>query len=91
MKLLADENVESEIIAWLRSEGHDTQWIVKLSPGATDEQVLDLASAENRILITYDLDFGELVFQQKRCLSGILLLRLNVNPVETRLDLIKSN
>lgn len=91
MNLLADENVEFEIIDWLRAEGHDMRWISEHSPGATDKQVLDLARTENRFLITYDLDFGELVFQQKLCSSGILLLRLNVNPVEARLKVIKSN
>jgi predicted nuclease of predicted toxin-antitoxin system len=42
----------------------------------TDDQLIDLANSERRILITNDKDFGELVFRQGRVVEGLILLRV---------------
>jgi predicted nuclease of predicted toxin-antitoxin system len=56
-----------------------------LSPGARDEQVMARAASESRILVTFDKDFGELVY--RRGLpppAGIILLRFDpVSPEDT--------
>lgn len=41
----------------------------------SDEEVLKLAQKEGRILITFDRDFGELVFREGVRVKGIILLR----------------
>ena len=41
--ILADENIEADIVAKLRSEGHIVEHVSEWSPGATDEVVLDRA------------------------------------------------
>ena len=47
------------------------------TPGSTDEQVLARATAEGRVLVTADKDFGDLVFGAGRGVgSGVILLRL---------------
>ena len=38
--------------------------------------VLETAQFEERILVTNDKDFGEMIFRQKRPHSGVILLRL---------------
>ncbi|HAK95105.1 MAG TPA: hypothetical protein DCM87_08920 [Planctomycetes bacterium] len=38
--------------------------------------MLEWARANDAILLTDDLDFGELVFRQRRAASGVLLLRM---------------
>lgn len=42
----------------------------------TDEEILELAVLEQRIVITMDKDFGELVYNSGRNHKGVLLLRL---------------
>ncbi len=42
-----------------------------------DEQVLQIATSTNSLLITEDKDFGDLVFRFRLPHSGILLLRLD--------------
>jgi predicted nuclease of predicted toxin-antitoxin system len=45
-------------------------------PGAADEDVVALAVAEGRVLITEDKDFGELAFRQGLCPAGLIRLAL---------------
>jgi predicted nuclease of predicted toxin-antitoxin system len=46
-----------------------------LSPSISDEVVLETANLENRILLTFDSDFGELIFRRKLKTRGIILLK----------------
>ncbi|MCX7045336.1 MAG: DUF5615 family PIN-like protein [Candidatus Sumerlaeota bacterium] len=76
MKLLADENMYAEIVAWLREQGHDVFWAARNSPGADDEDLLHLAHKQNRVILTNDLDFGELVIRHRFRALGVILIRL---------------
>jgi predicted nuclease of predicted toxin-antitoxin system len=60
MNILANENFPRDAVTALREEGHDVVWIRTDAPGSSDEQVLARAQAENRVLVTFDKDFGEL-------------------------------
>ena len=56
-------------------------WIHEITPGINDVLVLARATAEERTLITFDKDFGELVFRQKlKAPSGIILIRISSAP-----------
>ena len=88
MKLLADEGVDSAIVTRLRYDGHDVIYVAELSPGITDEAVLELANADERILMTADKDFGELVFRLRRVAFGILLVRLPGMPSTGKADAV---
>jgi len=75
-KYLADENVPAETVEAIRQAGHDVKWIKELSPGADDSSVLVMSSAEDRVLVTFDKDFGEMAFRQgKRATCGVILMR----------------
>lgn len=63
MRLLADENVPVPSIRVLRDAGYDVAAVVEVAQGASDRQVLELARAENRVLVTFDADFGSLIFR----------------------------
>lgn len=77
MKFLSNENVAFDAIAALREKGHDVVWIKTDAPGSSDEVVLARAVAEERILITFDKDFGELAFRRGLPAScGIILFRI---------------
>jgi predicted nuclease of predicted toxin-antitoxin system len=58
MKLLADESVELGIVRLLRENDHDVRAVAEEHPRASDRAVLELAFAEERILVTNDKDFA---------------------------------
>lgn len=76
MRFVADENVQRTVVEGLRRRGHDVRHIREEMPGITDDAVLDVANADGAVLLTYDTDFGELVFQQRRVGTGVILVRL---------------
>ena len=77
MRLLANENFPGLAITAMRSHGHDVAWVREDSPGISDHAVLSRATTEERILITFDKDFGELVFRLGlKAPSGIILFRI---------------
>ena len=51
--------------ATLVSLGHEVLSALEYDPRATDETLLALATSEDRVLITEDKDFGELVFVRR--------------------------
>jgi predicted nuclease of predicted toxin-antitoxin system len=78
MRILANENFPGDAVEALRSGGHDVLWVRTTAPGSSDPVVLAQAQAENRILITFDKDFGELAFHSKLpAASGIILFRIS--------------
>lgn len=94
MKFLADENIGLEVVVFLRLEGNDIHSITEISPGVSDAMVLAKAVNEERILITSDTDFGELVYRAGQRHTGIVLLRLaderNANKIRVLSKLIVS-
>ena len=66
MRLLADENFPYPSVKLLRASGHDTKAIQEISPSISDPEVLALAVAENRILLTFDSDYGELIYRRQQ-------------------------
>ncbi len=78
MRFLANENFPGPVVEALRSRGEDVSWIAQESPGARDDVVLARAQMEQRILVTFDKDFGELAFRSRLpAASGVVLFRLN--------------
>ncbi len=77
MRFLADENVSRLVIERLRNRGHDVVSIAETRAGAPDKDILDAADADDRILITEDRDFGELVIRQRLGVRGVILLELD--------------
>ena len=62
MKFLADMGISPRTVAALKDHGHDAVHLNENSLGRLkDSDILTKAFLENRILLTHDLDFGELV------------------------------
>jgi len=77
MLLLADENFPGPAVMALRAAGHDLAWIRTIDPSAKDPAVLARAVREQRLLLTFDKDFGELAYRYglpAQC--GVVLFRL---------------
>ena len=82
-RFLANENAPREAVLAARGAGLDVAWVVELQPGVSDDAVLDLAKREDRVLVTFDKDFGELVFRHGRTASpGVILLRPRLRSPE---------
>ena len=64
LKLLANENIPLDSVRSLRDVGHDVLSISERSPGISDEEVVQIARTENRIIVTFDRDYGELIFRR---------------------------
>lgn len=78
MQLLANENFPLDAVEALRAVGHDVAWVHIDAPGSSDEDVLARAQAENRVLVTFDKDFGELVYRMGLPASnGVILFRIS--------------
>ena len=95
MRILANENVPGAAITALRNRGHDVAWVREVEPGAAESNVIVRATAENRLLVTFDKDFGELVFQMgERVPYGIVLFRvptgLPTQVAETMVKVLES-
>jgi predicted nuclease of predicted toxin-antitoxin system len=76
MRFLANENFPGAAVTALAEAGHDVVWVRIAAPGASDPQVLAWAAREERILLTFDKDFGELARGSQLPLAcGIVLLR----------------
>lgn len=78
MKFLADMGISPSIVQALRERGHDAihlheQGLIQLS----DADILNKAREEGRVLLTHDLDFGELLAFHKQRLPSVIIFRLS--------------
>jgi predicted nuclease of predicted toxin-antitoxin system len=76
MKFLVDECTGMSVVTYLCETGHDVVAVVNVMPMADDKDILERAVSEDRIVVTNDKDFGELVYRTGWEHRGIILLRL---------------
>ncbi len=77
MKLLANENFPLPAILLLLGMGYDITSIGEDYPGVSDEYVMNLAEVEQRVILTFDRDYGELIFRHNyKPQKGVIYLRL---------------
>lgn len=75
MRFLADESCDFAVVRALRIAGHDVKAVAEAALGATDRVVIELALHEQRVLLTEDKDFGQLVFAAGASTSGVIFIR----------------
>ena len=63
MRFLANENFPLSSVRRLREAGYDVAYVRIDSPGAEDLEVLARAVSEERFLLTFDRDYGELIYR----------------------------
>lgn len=78
MKFLADMGVAMRVVQWLREQGHDAihlreENLHRLPNGL----IFEKASKEKRILLTFDLDFGEILALSGGKMMSVILFRLH--------------
>ena len=77
-RVLADENILNQVVIRLRAAGYDVRWAKESDRGEADPNLLELATRERRMLITYDKDFGDLVHRDGMSAPhGVILFRIH--------------
>ena len=68
--------------------GFDFKGVRDVNPRMADVDIIEWAMREERIILTSDKDFGELVFKNKLSHHGVLLLRIDENTTEEKINII---
>lgn len=90
-KFLTDENISPKTLFFLRSQGLDIKDIKEKGlSGIKDNEVLNLAKKEDRIIITCDLDFANILRFPLETHSGILVIRAFPSTVENINSILKT-
>ena len=89
LRFLVDVGVGKGIEKFLREEGYDTKTVRDIDPRMEDEKIIHTAVSENRMVITMDKDFGELVYHSSMEHNGVLLLRLEDANGSKKLQVVK--
>ena len=87
MKFLADMCVDVRVVRWLREQRYDAvhlrdEGLHKMPNG----QIFEKAINENRIVITFDLDFGEIAAFTRGEKASVILFRLQNTRISNVLD-----
>jgi predicted nuclease of predicted toxin-antitoxin system len=78
MRLLANENFPLQSTLYLKSKGFDIYSIGTDNPSTQDSVVMSLAINEHRTILTFDRDYGELIFKHDyRPQKGVIYLRIH--------------
>lgn len=84
-----DENTGPKVARWLCDQGHEVFSVYEEARGMTDDEIMQKAFVEDRILITNDKDFGEMVYRERRPHKGVMLLRLQDERADNKIDTIR--
>jgi predicted nuclease of predicted toxin-antitoxin system len=78
VRFLADMGVHRLVVDWLDDQGHDVAHLSDLGlHKLPDPQIFEKAVTEDRVVLTFDLDFGEITAYAKGKRAGVVLFRLH--------------
>ena len=88
MKFLADMGISPRVVSSLRELGHEAIHLQEEGLGRMpDGEILAKARSEGRVLLTHDLDFGELLAASGGNLPSVIIFRLR----DMRAENVKSH
>ncbi len=77
MKVKLDENVPQDAVEYLRLAGLDVTSVLEQGlAGADDPRIYGVCQEEDRVLITLDVGFADLLTYPPRQSAGVVVLRL---------------
>jgi len=84
--ILADENIHDDTVYYLCSKGLQVESIKERNlMGSTGQQIIELAVAEKKVILTHDADFGRIFYLAQAFQTGIIFLRPgHINPLFTQ-------
>jgi predicted nuclease of predicted toxin-antitoxin system len=87
MRFLADAGISPKTIEFLRKLGHEAEHIRSLGmQRARDSEIMERARNDGSVVVTFDLDFGDILALGALSRPSVILLRLSderpeaVNP-----------
>jgi predicted nuclease of predicted toxin-antitoxin system len=90
VRFLADAHISIEMVAMLRGLGHDCLDALAMPPRMADVDVLHMAANDQRVVLTWDKDFGELVFLHAIACPGVALIRVSLPNDTERVAHVRS-
>ena len=77
MKFLGDMGISGSTMRWLKSQGHDAKHLrdegLQRLP---DDEIFAKAEMEKRIVLTFDLGFGDIAAAAAKALPSVIIFRL---------------
>ncbi len=89
MKFIVDECTGPKVANWLSSLGFDVFSVPLQGRGMKDLEILEKANIENRMIITNDKDFGELIYKNSHLHKGVVFLRLTNETSANKISTLK--
>lgn len=87
MRFLADMGVHRRVVDWLEEQGYEVAHLSDLGLHTLpDPQIFEKAAAEGRVVLTFDLDFGEITAYAKGKRAGVVLFRLHNTRAQHVID-----
>ena len=78
MRFLADVGVAPRVVGWLREQGHEAHHLSEEGlHRLPDAEIFQKAIREQSILLTFDLDFAEIVAFSGGAEVSVILFRLD--------------
>ena len=80
MRFLADMGISHRVVAWLRDEGHDaTHLRDEALQRLPDGEIFTKAAHEHRIILTWNLDFSEILAlsSERHTVSAVVFRLMN--------------
>jgi len=91
LKYLTDENIDIELLEFLREQGFDVFDIKEARLfRLSDRKILEMAYQEQRVVISQDSDFGTLIFRDNTSFGGIIYLRPGHASPDTHVQTMKT-
>jgi len=95
IRFLANGNFPLASTKLLRQAGYEVATVIQDSPGATDSEVLTRAMVEQRIVLTFDRDYGGLIYRIRvPAPMGLVYFRFDPltpeEPAQQLLSLLKN-
>jgi predicted nuclease of predicted toxin-antitoxin system len=87
-RFVADVNVPIAAIVSLRRLGHDVVRMAEIAPLSPDSTILEMARSDERLVLTFDKDFGDLIFRDGLRTFGVVLCRLDTRDVATAVEIL---
>lgn len=74
MNFLLDVSASGSLARWLTEMGHEVVQVSEKDPRMSDDDILNWAVKERRIIVTTDKDFEEMIWRQGKKHCGVLRL-----------------
>jgi predicted nuclease of predicted toxin-antitoxin system len=90
MRFVANENIPISSVRQIRAAGHEVLAVTESAPSITDADVLSWATQEAAIVLTFDRDYGELIYRHHApAPAGIIYFRFQpITPDEPAVQLL---